>query len=147
MFGRWTKNEVLADPDDVAAGHVIRFRRSCPDRIVRSRAQAHPEIVSVQQFTRAQLTRRSRGLGGMLGIATLERGRTTAAKPPYLFRGLVRCDICQRKMQAGWAVAVRPQCTTGAPRGGPRRRGAIRPRSRLEVLCRRTEDGDKLPSR
>jgi hypothetical protein len=37
IFGRWHKHETRLDPDDVAAGHVVRFRRSTPDRIVRSR--------------------------------------------------------------------------------------------------------------
>jgi hypothetical protein len=33
FFGRWTKHETLLNPDDVAAGHVVRFRRSGTDRI------------------------------------------------------------------------------------------------------------------
>lgn len=37
VFGRWSKHEVLLDPDDVAAGHVVRFRRSQPERVGRSR--------------------------------------------------------------------------------------------------------------
>jgi hypothetical protein len=45
--------EVLADPDDVAAGHVTRFRRAGPDQVVRSRTQAHPAIVAVETFIRA----------------------------------------------------------------------------------------------
>jgi SAM-dependent methyltransferase len=32
IFGRWTKHETLLDPEDVAAGHVVRFRRAAPDR-------------------------------------------------------------------------------------------------------------------
>lgn len=44
----------LIDPDDVAAGHVIRFRRSNPDRIVRSRQSAHPAIVTVEEFVEVQ---------------------------------------------------------------------------------------------
>jgi len=48
FFGRWTKHETLLDPDDVAAGHVTRFRRSSPDRIVRSRQPAHPAIVALR---------------------------------------------------------------------------------------------------
>lgn len=98
FFGRWTKHETLLDPDDVAAGHVTRFRRSTPDRIVRSRQPAHTVIVPVEDFTRAQLLRRSRSAGGMRGIAKLERSRTTGTRP-YLLRGLVRCGICSRKMQ------------------------------------------------
>ena len=45
FFGRWTKNEELFDPDDVAAGHVTRFRRADPAKIVRSGRPAHPACV------------------------------------------------------------------------------------------------------
>jgi hypothetical protein len=98
FFGRWTKQETLLDPDDVAAGHVVQFRCSGAERVVRSRLPAHPAIVTVEEFTQAQLLRRSRSAGGMRGIAKLERTRTTGTRP-YVFRGLIRCGICQRKMQ------------------------------------------------
>jgi hypothetical protein len=98
FFGRWTKQEMLLDPDDVAAGRVVRFRRSAPERIVRSRQQAHPVIVSVETFAQAQLMRRSRSAGGMRGIAKLERTRTAGSRP-YLLRGMVRCGLCERRMQ------------------------------------------------
>jgi len=98
VFGRWTRHEMLLDPEDVAAGHVTRFRRSSPDRIVRSRHPAHPGIVSVETFTEAQLLRRSRATGGMRGIAKLERVRTSGRRP-YPLRGLIRCSACGRKMQ------------------------------------------------
>lgn len=77
---------------------MTRFRRSNPDRIVRSRQPAHPVIVPVDDFTRAQLLRRSRSAGGMRGIAKLERSRTTGTRP-YLLRGLMRCGVCSRRMQ------------------------------------------------
>lgn len=98
VFGRWTKVDKLADPDDVAAGHITRFERAAPDRIVRSRQPAHPAVVSVADFTRVQLARRSRSSGGMRGRAKLERGGS-AHRRPYLLRGAVRCAICRRKMQ------------------------------------------------
>ncbi|MCO1657365.1 recombinase family protein [Pseudonocardia sp. S2-4] len=101
VFGRWTKTEMLADPDDVAAGHVTRFRRAAPEDVVRSRKPAHPAIVSVEDFTRAQVVRRSRGAGGMAGIAKLERSGSTPPKRLYLLRGRVRCEVCKRKMQGG----------------------------------------------
>src|SRR4029453_8479977 len=50
VFGRWTKHERLIDPDDVGAGHIVRFRRANSDQIVRSREPAHPAIVTVQDF-------------------------------------------------------------------------------------------------
>ena len=82
----------------MAAGHVTRFRRAQPDRIVRSRQPAHPAIVSVEEFTQAQLMRRTRAAGGMRGRAKLTRTRSTGTRP-YLFRGLIRCGICRRRMQ------------------------------------------------
>ncbi len=98
FFGRWARTEMLLDPDDVAAGHVIRFRRAAPDRVVRSRRPAHPAIVSVETFTRAQVLRRSRAAGGLEARRKLERG-PRAAKRPYVLRGRVRCAHCQRRME------------------------------------------------
>jgi hypothetical protein len=106
FFGRWTKQETLIDPDDVAAGNVTRFRRSNPDRVVRSRKPAHPEIVSVEVFTQAQLLRRSKGARGLATAHKQERsGRVT--KREYIFRGRVRCLVCTRKMEASTPVALR----------------------------------------
>jgi DNA invertase Pin-like site-specific DNA recombinase len=98
VFGRWTKHEVLLNPDDVAAGHVVRFRRSNPDRIVRSRQPAHPAIVSVADFTEVQLLRRSRAAGGLPARRKLERG-AKVTKRPYALRGRVRCGLCERRME------------------------------------------------
>ena len=90
--------EVLADPDDVAAGHVIRFRRAEPEHVVRSREQAHPAIVSVETFTQTQLLRASRAAGGLAGRRKLEHG-LGPAKHTYVLRGRVRCAYCSRKME------------------------------------------------
>jgi hypothetical protein len=56
------------------------------NRVVRSRMPAHPAIVSVAEITQAQLRRQAQA-------ATRDRS--------YLLRGLVRCELCQRKMQGG----------------------------------------------
>ena len=98
FFGRWVRTETLLDPDDVAAGHVIRFRRAASDRVVRSRRPAHPAIVSVETFTRAQVLRHSRAAGGLAARRKLERG-PRAAKRPYVLRGRVRCAHCGRRME------------------------------------------------
>ncbi|WP_236792389.1 recombinase family protein [Amycolatopsis sp. GM8] len=97
FFGRWTKQETLLDPEGVSAGNVVRFRRAEPVRVVRSRRPAHPEIISVKDFTRAQLMRRSKGASGLRTARTTERTRTTI-KPPFLFRGRIRHAGCGRKM-------------------------------------------------
>lgn len=98
MFGRWTKHEELLNPDDVAAGHVVRFRRASADRVVRSRKPAHPAIVSVEDFTEVQLLRRSKAAGGLPARRKLERGPRLTSRP-YVFRGRVRCGICERRME------------------------------------------------
>lgn len=98
VFGRWTKHETLLDPDDVAAGHVVRFRRSTPDRVVRSRKPAHPAIVDVQTFIDVQLRRRARAAGGLAGSRKLERG-PKPTKRVYPLRGRVRCGVCERRME------------------------------------------------
>ncbi len=99
VFGRWAKEERLLDPDDVAAGHVVRFKRAPSDRVVRSRRPAHPAIVSVEVFTEAQLLRRSKGAGGLATARKQERSRRPTGRT-YLFRGRIRCAYCQRKMEA-----------------------------------------------
>ena len=98
VFGRWVRRETLLDPDDVAAGHVTRFRRAAPERIVRSRTPAHPAIVSVELFTRAQLLRRTKSAGGLATARKAERGPSPTRRP-YLLRGMVHCGACGRRMQ------------------------------------------------
>jgi hypothetical protein len=77
------------DPDDVAAGHVVRFKRSAQSKIVRSREPAHPAIISVEDFTRVQLELRDRAGASRAGRTSLNRTRVSAA-PTYLFRGAIR---------------------------------------------------------
>lgn len=98
FFGRWTKHETLLDPEDVSAGHVVRFRKSEPERIVRSQRPAHPAIISVETFTEVQLLRRSRAAGGLDARRKLERG-PKRTKHVYALRGRVRCGYCTRRME------------------------------------------------
>jgi DNA invertase Pin-like site-specific DNA recombinase len=98
IYGRWQKVEELLDPDDVAAGYVVRFRRSPQAKIVRSRQPAHPEIVSVDTFTAAQLEKRRRRSGGLSGWSSVER-RRVSRKRIYALRSRVKCGICSRKME------------------------------------------------
>ncbi|WP_328663150.1 recombinase family protein [Nocardia salmonicida] len=99
FFGRWTKHEVLVDPDDVAAGHIVRFKRSPAHRVVRSRRPAHPAIISVETFTQATLLRKQRSGVSNRSRAHLERTRPINTANTYLYRGKIYCEICNRKMQ------------------------------------------------
>ncbi|TCM33108.1 hypothetical protein EV648_1333 [Kribbella sp. VKM Ac-2568] len=96
--GRWQKVEELLDPDDVAAGHIVRFRRSAQSKIVRSREPAHPAIVSVEVFTRVQLEMRARRGSDMAARASQPQTRVEP-KASYLFRGTIRCETRGRKME------------------------------------------------
>lgn len=90
---------MLLNPDDIVAGHVVRFRRSSTDRVVHSRQPAHPAIVSIETFTRTQLLRRSKSAGGLRTARKEERsGRATVRS--YPLRGLLRCSVCNHKMEA-----------------------------------------------
>lgn len=99
FFGRWTKHETLLNPDDIAAGHIVRFRRASTDRVVRSRQPAHPAIISVEDFTQTQLLRRSKSAGGLSTARKEERGGRATARA-YPLRGRLRCSVCNRKMEA-----------------------------------------------
>jgi hypothetical protein len=98
VYGRSQKVEELLDPDDVAAGHIVRFRRSAQSKIVRSREPAHPAIVSVEDFTRVQIEMRARRGPGRTPRASQERTKV-GPKSAYLFRGAIRCATCGRKME------------------------------------------------
>lgn len=93
----------------VGAGHVVRFRRANPDRVVRSREPAHPAIVSVQTFAQAQLLRQSRAAGGMQGRVKLERY-------PYDRDS----SVC-----AAWPCSVRDLRPEDAGRGYPSARNLL----------------------
>lgn len=88
----------MLNPDDVAAGHVVRFRRSAQSKVVRSCEPAHPAIVSVEDFTRVQLELRARAGASRAGRSSPNRTRVVAA-PTYLFRGAIRHAECVRKME------------------------------------------------
>ena len=85
FFGRWSKHETPCSirstwpPARWSGSGVARA-----DRVVGSRQEAHPAIVSVETFTQAQLLRRS---------------HTDHRHPDVPAQRLVRCALCSRKMQ------------------------------------------------
>lgn len=101
IYGRWQKVEELLDPDDVAAGHVVRFKRSPASKIVRSREPAHPAIVSVEHFTRVQLEMSARAGASMSERARMNRTRVTSSHS-YVLRRRIRCTICGRRMEGSY---------------------------------------------
>lgn len=64
---------------------------------MRSHRPAHPAIISVETFTKAQLLRRGRRGRGKSDWSALERTRVDTSA--YILRGRVRCRLCERKME------------------------------------------------
>lgn len=94
VWGRQRRDEVLVDVEDVAAGHRTRLRWNDEDAWVRSPGVAHEPLITPEVFEAAQARRAA-------------SGRTTIRKPrrtprPYLLRGLLRCGLCDRRMQGSW---------------------------------------------
>ena len=140
FFGRWTKHEELLDPDDVAAGHVTRFRRAEPGKIVRSRqAGASGDRVrrDVHRGADGAPYPGCRRPGGPAQART-----RTEADVPVLRPSRPRAMWSLRAADGGDA-ARRPRSTTGVPRGAScpaRRSWRSTPRT---STCPR--DGDRRP--
>jgi len=92
----WNKqrtDEVLLDVDDVALGHTGVMRWNTRDKWVISKDITHPPLIDDDTFEQVQalLTRRARA------VDRQERQRRT--RNPYVFRGMIYCAACQRRMQ------------------------------------------------
>ncbi|MFF0372102.1 recombinase family protein [Micromonospora sp. NPDC005087] len=96
----WNKqrtDEVLLDVDDVAMGHTGVMRWNARDKWVVSKEITHEPLIADATFEQAQaiLQRRGRGVGGQH-----VRQRT---RNPYVFRGLIYCAACDRRMQGQYS--------------------------------------------
>jgi DNA invertase Pin-like site-specific DNA recombinase len=92
VWNRARTDEVLIDVDDVALGHENRHRWNDPSQWVWSRAESHTPLISTDLYERAQQTIKTRGTHSESGRAPRHTGR------PYLFRGLITCGVCRRRM-------------------------------------------------
>jgi site-specific DNA recombinase len=97
VWNRQRTDEVLLDIDDVARGHVAVMRWNDRSNWIRSKEIAHAPLIDDETFERAQvlLAGRTRGPN-----ALRRRGPT---RNPYVFRGLLHCGLCERKMQGQWS--------------------------------------------
>jgi site-specific DNA recombinase len=95
----WNKqrtDEVLLDVEDVALGHEAKHRWNDPSQWAWSRTEAHTPLVSTELFERVQQTIKARGTRGPTGKAPRR------SQHPYLFRGLIRCGLCERLMDGSF---------------------------------------------
>ncbi|MEU5727169.1 recombinase family protein [Micromonospora sp. NPDC047738] len=92
----WNKqrtDEVLLDVDDVAMGHTGVMRWNTRDKWMVSKEITHEPLIEDATFKQVQaiLQRRGRGTGGQ---HVKQRTRS-----PYVFRGMIYCAACDRRMQ------------------------------------------------
>jgi len=111
-WGKQQKFEELVDPDDVAAGNVTRMRWRPRTEWIEARQPTHPALVSreLAEAVAERLAARSHG-----------RTHSRSTPHPYLLRGVLRCGLCERRMQgsarAGGRILYR--CEYGKARSLP----------------------------
>ncbi|WP_078971264.1 recombinase family protein [Streptomyces chattanoogensis] len=93
VWNKQRKDEVLLDIDDVTLGHRTKLAWNAPDQWIWSAQPVHEPLISKDTFTRAQAKRQARSTHQYL-----ERKPRPSAHG-YALRGLIRCAICDRRMQ------------------------------------------------
>jgi site-specific DNA recombinase len=97
----WNKqrtDEVLLDVDDVALGHTNVMRWNPTDKWIKSSAVVHTPLIDQDTFDRAQHI--------LAGRRSRKPGTPNRPRHPYIFKGLVHCAPCQRKMQGQYSHGV-----------------------------------------
>ena len=95
----WNKqrtDEVLIDVEDVALGHEAKHRWNSPEDWVWSTAVVHVPLISAETFDSVQRKLTTRGVRGESGNTPRRSSR------PYLFRGLLTCGLCGRRMEGSF---------------------------------------------
>jgi site-specific DNA recombinase len=92
VWNRQRRDEVLLDVEDVAAGHETKMRWNSKGDWIWSAEVVHEPLIEPETYARAQ------------EIAAAGAHRPTDAKQHrsgrrYLLSGLVRCQVCGRRMQ------------------------------------------------
>ena len=107
LWGAFERSRPLLDPENPSLGWELRHRRAADEKRVRSRSQAHEPIVPMHIFREAQTVRARRG-------SKMKRDERVRIGPPKyvaIFRGTIRCGICNRKMHpCRTGTLIRYQC-------------------------------------
>lgn len=106
VWNRQRTDHDLIDPDNTSLGHRDVMRWNVPEDWVISSKPAHPALVSETDFVAAQ---------------SIRAPRETAPGRTYQLAGLLRCGLCERRMESHWA-RCRPayRCRHGHSSAAPR---------------------------
>lgn len=97
----WNKQrteEVLIDVNDVALGHTTVMRWNPAEKWITSAAIAHAPLVDQDTFDQVQQILAGRG--------RRKPGTPNRSRHAYIFKGLVHCEPCKRKMQGQYSHGV-----------------------------------------
>ena len=95
VWNKQRKQESLVDVNDVALGHATHLAWNPREAWIFSDEQAHPALVTTEDFERVRLRLASRGPTSAGRVVTRRRHG-------YALRGLVFCEVCERRMQGTW---------------------------------------------
>ncbi|MGH9158137.1 MAG: recombinase family protein [Acidimicrobiales bacterium] len=93
VWNRQRRDEVLIDVEDVGLGHETKMRWNETGEWVWSEQPVHEPLVSTETFEAVQ---------AMFGRTRQTGRRTPVEGRRYLLSGLLRCDLCGRRMQGQW---------------------------------------------
>ncbi|MFI7246489.1 recombinase family protein [Streptomyces qinglanensis] len=96
VWNKQHKKEVLLDIDDVTLGHRTQLTWNPHDKWIWSAEPVHEPLVPMADFQNAQARQERRR-----NTAGVER-KVGPTKRSYALRGLLRCGLCDRKMQGNY---------------------------------------------
>ncbi|GHE40257.1 hypothetical protein GCM10017673_48300 [Streptosporangium violaceochromogenes] len=95
VWNRQRKDEVLIDVNDVALGHMTKLRWNDSGSWIWSQQPSPEALVDDETFSQVQALLTAPG--------PVQEGRKPRRTPrPYVFRGLLFCGVCGRRMQGSW---------------------------------------------
>ncbi|WP_461036108.1 recombinase family protein [Streptomyces mayteni] len=87
VWNRQRTDHELLDPDNTSLGHRDVMRWNAPEDWVISHHQAHPALVDEADF---------------VAVQNIRAPRENAPGRVYLLAGMLRCGICERRMESCW---------------------------------------------
>ncbi len=92
VWNKQRKDEVLIDVNNVALGHETKLRWNDHEIWVWSTNIVHEPLIDMEAFRGVQQMLAGKGTGR-------KHRERQATRHPYVFRGLLHCGICNRRMQ------------------------------------------------
>ena len=92
VWNKQRNDEILLDVDDVALGHTSVMRWNATGKWIVSKDLSHEPIIDNDTFDQTQALLHRRGSTG-------DEHKNHRTRNPYIFRGLIHCGVCDRRMQ------------------------------------------------